>query len=91
VVAGVVVATAWWQRAAWWRRGEPRAGGGAADARAEWGGFFENFFAECRFSTRQSLCRVTDKKTLGKETFADSVYAECRLQSVTLSKGFAEC
>jgi len=28
---------------------------------------------------------------LDNETFADSVYAECRLPSVTLGKGFAKC
>ena len=28
---------------------------------------------------------------LGNERFNDSVYAECRLPSVTLGKGFAEC
>ena len=38
----------------------------------------------------KSLCRVS-VLTLGKETFADSVYTEYRLLSVTLGKGFAEC
>jgi hypothetical protein len=31
------------------------------------------------------------KKTLGKEPFADEIFAECSLPSVTLGKGFAEC
>jgi hypothetical protein len=36
------------------------------------------FFAECFL-------------TLGKEPFADEIFAECSLLSVTLSKAFAEC
>jgi hypothetical protein len=31
------------------------------------------------------------KKTLGKEHFADEIFAECSLPSVTLGKAFAEC
>jgi hypothetical protein len=31
------------------------------------------------------------KKVLGKELFADKIFAECSLPSVTLGKGFAEC
>jgi hypothetical protein len=31
------------------------------------------------------------KKVLGKEPFADKIFAECSLLSVTLGKGFAEC
>jgi hypothetical protein len=31
------------------------------------------------------------KKVLGKEPFADKVFAECSLPSVTLGKAFAEC
>jgi hypothetical protein len=31
------------------------------------------------------------KKTLGKEPFADEIFAECSLPSVTLGKAFAEC
>jgi hypothetical protein len=31
------------------------------------------------------------KKTLGKEPFADEIFAECYLPSVTLGKSFAEC
>jgi hypothetical protein len=36
------------------------------------------FFAEC------------PKKALGKEPFADEIFAECSLPSVTLGKAFAE-
>jgi hypothetical protein len=31
------------------------------------------------------------KKVLGKELFADEIFAECSLPSVTLGKGFAQC
>jgi hypothetical protein len=31
------------------------------------------------------------QKALGKDIFADKIAAECRLPSVTLGKGFAEC
>jgi hypothetical protein len=31
------------------------------------------------------------KKALGKELFADEIFAECSLPSVTLGKAFAEC
>jgi hypothetical protein len=31
------------------------------------------------------------KKALGKEPFADEIFAECSLPSVTLDKAFAEC
>jgi hypothetical protein len=31
------------------------------------------------------------KKVLGKEPFADKIFAECSLPSVILGKGFAEC
>jgi hypothetical protein len=31
------------------------------------------------------------EKILGKEPFADKMFAECSLPSVTLDKGFAEC
>jgi hypothetical protein len=44
------------------------------------------FFAEC-FLT---LGKV-QKKVLGKEPFADEIFAECSLPSFTLGKGFAEC
>ena len=46
------------------------------------------FLPSVCFSTWQSL---SDKKTLGKETFAGTVDVECRLPSVTLGKAFAEC
>jgi hypothetical protein len=42
------------------------------------------------FDTRQSLCRVSEK-VLGKEPFADKMFAEYSLPSVTLGKDFAEC
>jgi hypothetical protein len=42
------------------------------------------------FDTRQSLCRVSEK-ILGKKPFADKIFAECFLSSVTLGKVFAEC
>jgi len=31
------------------------------------------------------------QKTLGKDSFAESLFAECRLPSVTLGKAFVEC
>jgi hypothetical protein len=31
------------------------------------------------------------KKVFGKEPFADEIFVECSLPSVTLGKGFAEC
>jgi hypothetical protein len=40
------------------------------------------------------LCRVlfdTPKKSTRKESFADEIFVECSLPSVTLGKGFAEC
>jgi hypothetical protein len=41
------------------------------------------------------LCRVLfdtcPKKVLGKQPFADKIFAECSLLSVTLGKGFVEC
>jgi hypothetical protein len=49
------------------------------------------FLCRVLFDTRQSLCRVSEKKTLGKELFADKIFAECSLPSVTLGKAFAEC
>jgi hypothetical protein len=41
------------------------------------------------FDTRQSICRVSEK-ALRKEPFADEIFAECSLPSVTLGKAFAE-
>jgi hypothetical protein len=48
------------------------------------------FFAEC-FSTLGKVFAECPKKVLGKEPFADKIFAECSLPSVTLGKGFAEC
>jgi hypothetical protein len=47
------------------------------------------FLCRVFFDTRQSLCRVSEKKVLGKEPFADEIFVECFLPSVTLGKGFA--
>jgi hypothetical protein len=41
--------------------------------------------------TTTFLCRVPDKKVLGKEVVADVQFAERSLPSVTLGKVFAEC
>jgi hypothetical protein len=48
------------------------------------------FFAEC-FLTLGKVFAEYPKKVLGKEPFADEIFAECSLPSVTLDKGFAEC
>jgi hypothetical protein len=48
------------------------------------------FLCRVLFDTRQSLCECP-KKALGKEPFADEIFAECSLSSVTLGKAFAEC
>jgi hypothetical protein len=48
------------------------------------------FFAEC-FLTLGKVFAECPKKALGKEPFADEIFAECSLPSVTLGKGFAEC
>jgi hypothetical protein len=48
------------------------------------------FFAEC-FLTLGKVFAECPKKVLGKELFADEIFAECSLSSVTLGKGFAEC
>jgi hypothetical protein len=42
------------------------------------------------FDTRQRLCRVSEK-VIGKEPFADKMFAEYSLPSVKLGKGIAEC
>jgi len=47
-----------------------------------WRGFFIFF--------KNSLPSV-GQKTLGKDSFAESLFAECRLPSVTLGKAFVEC
>ena len=48
------------------------------------------FFAEC-FLTLGKVFAECPKKALGKEPFADEIFAECSLPSVTLGKAFAEC
>jgi hypothetical protein len=48
------------------------------------------FFAEC-FLTLDKVFAECPKKVLGKEPFADEIFAECSLPSVTLGKGFTEC
>jgi hypothetical protein len=48
------------------------------------------FFAEC-FLTLGKVFAECPKKALGKEPFADEIFAECSLPSVTLDKAFAEC
>jgi hypothetical protein len=57
--------------------------------------FFDSSFAE-RFSlpsffTLDKVFAECPKKTLGKEPFADEIFVECSLSSVTLGKAFAEC
>jgi hypothetical protein len=42
-------------------------------------------------STRQRGLPSARDKALGKEAFADAVFAETSLSSVTLGKAFAEC
>jgi len=49
--------------------------------------FSEKLFAECFLGTRQRLCRVRDKKTLGKLAFADTGFAECNTRQ-TLCRVF---
>jgi hypothetical protein len=48
------------------------------------------FVAEC-FLTLDKVFVECPKKALGKEPFADEIFAECSLPSVTLGKAFAEC
>jgi hypothetical protein len=48
------------------------------------------FVAEC-FLTLDKVFAECPKKALGKEPFADEIFAECSLPSVTLGKAFAEC
>jgi hypothetical protein len=47
------------------------------------------FFAEC-FSTLGKVFAECPKKVLGKEPFADKIFVECSLPSVTLGKVFDE-
>ena len=53
------------------------------------GFFFGSNFAECRHSAK--ALPSARQKTLGKDVFADSFFAECSLPSATLGKAFAEC
>jgi hypothetical protein len=48
------------------------------------------FLCRVFFDIRHSLCRVSEK-ILGKEPFADKMFAEYSLPSVTLGKDFDEC
>jgi hypothetical protein len=48
------------------------------------------FFAKC-FLTLGKVFAECPKKVLDKEPFADKIFAECSLPSVTLAKAFAEC
>jgi hypothetical protein len=52
-------------------------------------------FAACTHDTSlalgKPLCRVPEKKVLGKEGFADALFAEPSLSSITLGKAVAEC
>jgi hypothetical protein len=41
--------------------------------------------------TRQTSLPSAREKVLGKEGFADALFVEPSLPSVTLDKGFAEC
>jgi hypothetical protein len=41
--------------------------------------------------TRQTSLPSAREKVLGKEVFADALFAEPSLSSVTLGKAFAEC
>ena len=53
------------------------------------GFFFGSNFAECRHSAK--ALPSARQKTLGKDVFADSFFAECSLPSAALGKAFAEC
>jgi hypothetical protein len=48
------------------------------------------FFAEC-FLTLGKVFAECSKKVLDKEPFADEIFVECSLPSVTLGKDFVEC
>jgi hypothetical protein len=43
------------------------------------------------FNTQQTTLPSAREKVLGKDGFADALYAEPSLPSATLSKDFAEC
>jgi hypothetical protein len=49
------------------------------------------FLCRVLFDTRQSLCRVSEKKHSAKNPLSMKTFAECSLPSVTLGKAFAEC
>ena len=51
--------------------------------------FFDFNFAECRHSAK--ALPSARQKTLGKDAFADGLFAECSLPSAALDKAFAEC
>jgi hypothetical protein len=52
----------------------------------------EGGFAECdQEDTRQRSSPSAREKVLGKEVFADALFTEPSLPSVTLGKAFAEC
>jgi hypothetical protein len=48
------------------------------------------FFAECLLTLGKVFAECP-KKALGKEPFANEIFVECSLSSVTLGKGFVEC
>jgi hypothetical protein len=50
-----------------------------------------NDFFSLPIGTRQTSLLSAREKVLGKEGFADTLYAEPSLPSATLSKAFAEC
>jgi hypothetical protein len=49
------------------------------------------FFCRVLSGTRQTFLPSAREKVLGKEGFADALFAEPSLPSVTLDKAFAEC
>jgi hypothetical protein len=49
------------------------------------------FFCRVLSNTRQRVLPSAREKALGKEGFADALFAEPSLPSVTLDKAFAEC
>ena len=51
--------------------------------------FFGFNFAKCRHSVK--ALPSARQKTLGKDAFADGLFAECSLPSAALGKAFAEC
>jgi hypothetical protein len=49
-----------------------------------------NLYIE-HFFIWQNKNKFVHKTYIGKEPFADKIFVECSLPSVTLGKGFAEC